>query len=285
MTSERPSVLGLPLAGSVAVVTGGTGMIGGAFAVALSGAGARVAILGRQRERLESAAATVRRGGGEAVGLIADVCDRDSLLEARSAVDDRWGRIDILVNAAGGNIPKATSGESASLWDVSDAAWREVVDLNLHGTVLPIVVFAERMAEPLAGSVGASPTGSIVNVSSMAAGPVLTRVGGYGAAKAGVENLTRWFAVELARRHGPGIRVNAIAPGFLITEQNRSLLVGTDGAATERGRDIIRHTPADRFGTPRDLLSTLLWLCSPGAEFVSGIVVPVDGGFSAFSGI
>ena len=198
---------------------------------------------------------------------------------------ERWGRVDILVNAAGGNVAGATLVPDAPAWAIPIDGWRDVVTLNLLGTVLPTQVFAEAMAQRSATDEGAPWTASIVNVSSMAAGPVLTRVGAYGAAKAAVENVTRWFAVELARRHGPGFRVNAIAPGFLIGNQNRSLLLQPDGELTARGRTIIDHTPAGRFGTPDELVGTLVWLCSPSSRFVTGIVVPVDGGFSAFSGV
>ncbi len=211
------------------------------------------------------------------MALPADVRDRAQLERARDAVVERWGRIDILVNAAGGNVPAATATPGTTFFDLPPDALREVVDLNLHGTLLPSQVFGAVMAQ--AGR------GSIVNISSMAAQRALTRVVGYGAAKAAVDNVTRWLAVELARTHGVGLRVNAIAPGFFIGDQNRALLLNADNTLTARGQTIIDHTPAGRFGDPADLISTLIWLCGPGASFVNGVVVPVDGGFGAFSGV
>jgi NAD(P)-dependent dehydrogenase (short-subunit alcohol dehydrogenase family) len=260
----------------VAVVTGGTGVLGGAMARGLAGAGARVGVLGRSRERAERAVEEISGAGGEALALTADVLERGRLEEARDAVLERWGRVDILVNAAGGNVPEATVGEEGTIFDVPRDAFRRVLDLNLLGTLLPSQVFGEALSEG---------GGCIVNISSMAAQRPLSRVVGYSAAKAAVDNLTRWLAVELARRHGPHLRVNAIAPGFFLGEQNRDLLVSEDGTLTQRGRAIVDHTPAGRFGEPGELVGTLLWLCGPGASFVTGVVVPVDGGFSAFGGV
>jgi NAD(P)-dependent dehydrogenase (short-subunit alcohol dehydrogenase family) len=248
------------LDGRVAVVTGGTGVLGSAIAAGLAAAGARVAVLARRPAET-----------GDVLALTADVLRRDELLAARDRVVERWGRVDILVNAAGGNVPGATLEPGASAFDLPEEALREVVDLNLLGTLLPTQVFGAAMEGE----------GSIVNLSSMAAQRAITRVVGYSAAKAAVENVTRWLAVELA----PGIRVNAIAPGFFIGEQNRALLLEPDGTLTERGRTIIEHTPAGRFGEADELVATLIWLCGPGARFVTGTVVPVDGGFSAFTGV
>lgn len=285
MTVEPNAGADSSLADRVAVITGGTGVIGRILTSGLVAAGSRVAILGRRPDRLDADVRAIADSGGDAIGVVADVTDEPSLREARDRVMERWGRVDILVNAAGGNVAGATLVQDAPAWAIPIDGWRDVVTLNLLGTVLPIQVFAEAMAQPSGSADRASWTASIVNVSSMAAGPVLTRVGAYGAAKAAVENVTRWFAVELARRHGPGLRVNAIAPGFLIGDQNRSLLLQPDGELTARGQTIIDHTPAGRFGTPDELVSTLVWLCSPSSRFVTGIVVPVDGGFSAFSGV
>jgi NAD(P)-dependent dehydrogenase (short-subunit alcohol dehydrogenase family) len=248
------------LDGRVAVVTGGTGVLGSAMAAGLAAAGARVAVLARRPA-----------GTGDALALTADVTRRDELIGARDRVLEEWGRVDILVNAAGGNVPGATLDPGASFFDLPEEAFRDVVELNLLGTLLPTQVFAAAMEGE----------GAIVNVSSMAAARAITRVVGYSAAKAAVENLTRWLAVELA----PAIRVNAIAPGFFIGEQNRALLLEPDGSLTERGRTIVEHTPAGRFGEADELVATLVWLCGPGARFVTGTVVPVDGGFSAFSGV
>lgn len=265
------------LEGQVAVVTGGTGVLGGAMARGLARAGAKVGVLGRRREKAEAAVQTIEAEGGEALALPADVLDREQLEGARKAVEQKWGRIDVLVNAAGGNMPQATLEPGQSFFDLPVEGMEQVVALNLQGTLLPSQVFGESMAR--AGR------GCIVNVSSMAAARAMTRVVGYSVAKAGVENATRWLAAELARSFGAGMRVNAIAPGFFIGEQNRKLLLDEDGSLTARGRTIIDHTPAGRFGEPEDLIGALIWLCSPGAGFVNGVVVPVDGGFGAFSGV
>jgi NAD(P)-dependent dehydrogenase (short-subunit alcohol dehydrogenase family) len=253
------------LDGRVAVVTGGTGALGSAMARGLAGAGARVAVMGRNRERADAVA---RELGG--LALPADVLRRDELVAARERLLEQWGRVHILVNAAGGNVAGATLGDGAAVVDMSEDAFREVVDLNLLGTLLPSQVFGAEME-----------SGAIVNVSSMAADRAITRVVGYGAAKAAVENLTRWLAVELA----PAVRVNAVAPGFFVGEQNRRLLLDERGEPTERGRTIIDHTPAARFGEADELIATVIWLCGPGASFVTGTIVPVDGGFSASSGV
>ena len=263
----------------VAVVTGATGVLGGAMAMGLARAGARVGLLGRQRERAEELAREISGTGGEAVPLPADVLKRESLESAKDAVVGRWGRVDILVNAAGGNVPGATLGGEATIFDLEAEAFGEVIGLNLLGTLLPVQVFGAAMIARPDGP------GCIVNVSSMASQRPLIRVAGYSAAKAAVENLTRWLAVELARRYGEGLRVNAIAPGFFLGEQNWALLVEEGGELTPRGRAIVEHTPAGRFGEPEELVGTLIWLCSPGASFVNGAVVPVDGGFGAFSGV
>ncbi len=265
------------LEGQVAVVTGGTGVLGGVMARGLARAGAKVGILGRRQAEAEAAVAAIGAAGGEALALPADVLDRSRLEFARSAVLARWGRLDILVNAAGGNIPAATLDPGASFFDLPIEGMDPVIALNLQGTLLPAQVFGEAMAR-----VG---HGCIVNISSMAAGRAMTRVVGYGVAKAAVENATRWLAVELARSYGARLRVNGIAPGFFLGEQNRALLVNEDGSLTPRGRLVVDHTPAGRFGEPEELVGTLVWLCSPAASFVNGVVVPVDGGFSAFSGV
>jgi NAD(P)-dependent dehydrogenase (short-subunit alcohol dehydrogenase family) len=244
----------------VAVVTGGTGALGSAMAAGLAAAGARVAVLSRHPAE-----------DGDHLALAADVLRRDEVAAARDRVLAEWGRVDILVNAAGGNVPGATLDPGARVFDLTEDAFRAVVDLNLVGTLLPTQVFGAAMEGE----------GAIVNVSSMASARAITRVIGYGAAKAAVENVTRWLAVELA----PGIRVNAIAPGFFIGEQNRALLLEPDGTLTARGRAIVERTPAGRFGEADELVGTLVWLCSPAARFVTGTVVAVDGGFGAFSGV
>jgi NAD(P)-dependent dehydrogenase (short-subunit alcohol dehydrogenase family) len=274
------------LSGRVAVVTGGTGVLGGEMARGLALAGARVAVLGRRRALAEEVAAGIAAAGGEALAVPADVTDSAQLEDARGRVLDRWGRLDILLNAAGGNMPDATVGDAASVFELGVDAFRDVLDLNLLGTVRASLVFGQAMV-PAVPAATTAPVGGacIVNVSSMTAQRAVTRVAGYSAAKAAVDNFTRWLAVELGRRYGAGLRVNAIAPGFFVSEQNRALLLEADGGLTERGRKIVDHTPAARFGEPHELLSTLIWLCGPGAAFVNGIVVPIDGGFSAYSGV
>ena len=268
------------LQGRVAVVTGATGVLGGEMARSLARSGARVAVLGRREEKARRLAAELENERGVALALPADVLDRGQLEEARAALLEHWGRVDILVNAAGGNVPEATLADDVDVFDLPENALRQVIDLNFLGTLLPCQVFGAAMIEG-----DTEPEGCIVNVSSMAASRPLTNVVGYSAAKAAVENLTRWLAVELSRSHGPGLRVNAIAPGFFLGEQNRAMLVNEDGSPTERGQKIVEHTPAARFGEPHELASTLIWLCSPASAFVNGIVVPVDGGFNAFSGV
>jgi len=266
------------LEGNVAVVTGGSGALGAAMAKGLARAGARVAVLARRIEPVTAIAAAIETGGGTALALSADVRERAQVESACATIVNRWERVDILVNAAGGNMPGATLAPEASLLDLDPDAFRAVVDLNLIGVLLPSLVFGAAM-------IAAPGQGTIINISSMAAQRPLTRIAGYSAAKAAVENLTRWMAIELARRYGSGLRVNAIAPGFFIGEQNRALLLNPDGSLTARGEHILAHTPAGRFGVPEDLIATLIWLCSPGAAFVNGAVIPVDGGFSAFSGV
>jgi NAD(P)-dependent dehydrogenase (short-subunit alcohol dehydrogenase family) len=267
-------------AGKVAVVTGATGVLGSEMARALARNGARVAVLGRREGRANRVAGEIEAAGGQALALPADVLDTDQLEGAREALLERWGSVDILVNAAGGNVPEATLSDGLSVFQLPEKALRQVMDLNFLGTLLPCQIFGAAMVE------GAEePEGCIVNISSMAASKTLTNVVGYSAAKAAVDNFTRWLAVEFARSYGPGLRVNAIAPGFFIGEQNRDLLLEEDGSPTQRGQTIIEHTPAGRFGEPDELGGTLIWLCSPASAFVTGIVVPVDGGFSAFSGV
>ena len=209
--------------------------------------------------------------------LVADVLDTAQLEVAREQLVDRWGGVDILVNAAGGNLPAATVVGDLSFFDLERAAFNRVLDLNLVGTLLPCQVFGQAMLS--------RDSGSIVNISSMAAQRPLTRVIAYAAAKAGIDNFTRWLAIELAQKYSSSLRVNALAPGFFVGQQNRDLLLKPDGSYTERGQLIIDHTPLGRFGQAEELIGPLIWLCSPAARFVTGIVVPVDGGFSAFSGV
>jgi NAD(P)-dependent dehydrogenase (short-subunit alcohol dehydrogenase family) len=284
MTTEYLAGL-FSLEGQVALVTGGTGVLGGAMARGLARAGARVAIMGRRREQAEAVSTEIRGAGGEALALPADVLQKGELEAARDVLLRRWGRVDVLVNAAGGNMPGATVVGENTIFNLGEDAFRQVFDLNLLGTLLPSQVFGAAMAGLLPDQQGGTARGCIVNISSMAAQRAMTRVVGYAAAKAAVDNFTRWMAVELARSYGGQLRVNAIAPGFFIGDQNRRLLLNEDDSLTARGQTVIDHTPAGQFGDPSDLVSTLIWLCSPGARFVTGVVVPVDGGFSAFSGV
>lgn len=265
------------LSGKVAVVTGGTGVLGGALARGLALAGANVGVLGRRTAKAEAVAESIRAAGGEALPLTADVLDKGQLEGARDQLLGAYGRVDILVNGAGGNVPEATVVGDRTFFELSGEALRDVLDLNLYGAVLPSQVFGEAMAQ--------AKRGSIINISSMAAERPLTRVAVYGAAKAALENLTRWLAVELAQRYGPGLRVNAVAPGFFLGEQNRDLLLNSDGSLTERGQKIIAHTPLGRFGEPEELVGTAVWLAGDASSFVTGTVIPVDGGFSAYSGV
>jgi NAD(P)-dependent dehydrogenase (short-subunit alcohol dehydrogenase family) len=269
----------------VAIVTGGTGVLGGAMARGLAQAGARVGVLGRRQAQADTVVGAIEQAGGRGMAVLADVLQKEQLEAARDAVLERWGRIDILVNAAGGNVPAATLTEGTTVFDLPMDAFRQVFELNLLGTLLPSQVFGAAMAQRRPPDQRQPARGCIVNISSMAAQRVITRVAGYSAAKAAVDNFTCWMAVELARKYGAGLRVNAIAPGFFIGEQNRSLLLNTNDSLTPRGQAIIEHTPAGRFGEAQELVSTLIWLCGPGASFVNGVVVPVDGGFSIFSGV
>lgn len=265
------------LTGKVALVTGGTGVLGSMMARGLGIAGAKVGVLGRNEERAAKVVSDIQEGGGEALATPADVTDEAAVERARDELTDRWGRLDVLVNCAGGNLPGATLSPGQTIFDLEPDALRQVMELNFFGTVLPTRIVARAMV--------AGGSGSIVNISSMAATRAVTRVAGYSAAKAAVDNYTRWLAATLARDHGEGLRVNAIAPGFFIGEQNRALLLNDDGSLTDRGKSIIEQTPMGRFGDPEDLLGTLLWLCSDASRFVTGVVVPVDGGFSVFSGV
>jgi NAD(P)-dependent dehydrogenase (short-subunit alcohol dehydrogenase family) len=265
----------------VALVTGASGSIGEALARGLAASGAKVALVGRRPQPLEDLAGSIHVDGGTAIAYPADVLDRAALEDVRDQVSIQLGRLDILVNAAGGNLPDATLADGGSVFEFPESAFGRVVDLNLMGTVLPIRVFGAAMAQREPDEV----SGSIVNISSMAAERAVTRVPGYSAAKAAVDGFTRWLAASTAHAYGDRLRVNAIAPGFFLGAQNRTLLLTPDGQPTARTRAIIEHTPAGRLGDPSELVSALIWLCGPGARFVTGTVVPVDGGFGAFSGV
>lgn len=266
------------LAGRTAVVTGGGGVLCGAMSRALGRVGARVAVLDLIPEAAQKVAEEIVAAGGEVMAVQCDVLDKDSIEVAAQRVMDTYGRVNILINGAGGNRKEATTSSELSFFDLSPEAIRWVFDLNFLGTLLPSQVFGRLMAE--------EGEGCILNISSMNAFRPLTRIPAYSAAKAAVSNFTQWLAVHMSQEYSPEIRVNAIAPGFFLTEQNRFLLIDEEsGEFTRRGRTIIDHTPMARFGDPEDLIGTVLWLLSPAARFVHGVVVPVDGGFSAFSGV
>lgn len=265
------------LSGKVALITGGTGVLGSTMSKGLAEAGASVVILGRRLEAGEKLAAELRSAGYRAMAVSADVLDEEQLVKARKKILDEFGTIDILINGAGGNMPGAVIPPEKNFFDLGMDDFRKVVDLNLLGTVLPTKIFTDVMAE--------KKKGIIINIASMASYRPITRVVGYSAAKAAIANFTQWMAVEMARKFGEGLRVNAIAPGFFITEQNRNLLTNSDGSLTARGKAVIEHTPFGRFGEPEELNGTLVWLCSDAARFVTGVMIPVDGGFNAFAGV
>jgi NAD(P)-dependent dehydrogenase (short-subunit alcohol dehydrogenase family) len=264
------------LDGKVAVVTGGYGVLGGSIASGLAVAGARIAIVGRRPDQAEKKVEELKAHGADARPLIADVLDEHQLDVARDELLASWGKIDILVNAAGGNVARARN-DNRPIFEVPSDAFDEVLRLNLHGTVLPSMRFGEAM--------GRQRSGVILNISSMAATRAISGTLGYSIAKSGIDSFTRWMAVEMARKYGEGIRVNAIAPGFFVAEQNRGVLINPDGSFTTRALTIMAHTPMGRFGRPDELNAAVQWLCSDSASFVTGVVLPVDGGFSAFSGV
>lgn len=259
----------------VVVITGGTGVLGRAIAAHLAEEGAKVVILGRKVEVGEAQVAEIKAKGGEAMFLVTDVMDREKLEQNLADILSAYGRVDALLNAAGGNMPGATIGPDGTFFDLKTEDFQKVLNLNLTGTVLPTQVFLKPMVE--------QKKGAIVNFSSMAAFRPLTRVCGYAAAKAGISNFTAYMATEVAKKFGEGIRVNAIAPGFFLTEQNRSLLTNPDGTYTSRGNDVIRQTPFGRMGRAEELCGTIQYLISEASSFVTGTVAIVDGGFNAFA--
>lgn len=261
----------------VSVVTGGAGVLCSAICRFFAQCGVKVAVLDLRQDSAKALAAEICATGSEAIGLGCNVLEKDSVETAAQAVCAKFDRVDILVNGAGGNKPQATTSPELSFFDLPADALRWVFDLNLMGTMIPSQVFAKIMVE--------QKSGVILNISSMNAFRPLSRIPAYSAAKAGVSNFTQWLAVHMARECSPKIRVNAIAPGFFFGDQNRSMLLKDDGSLTTRGQSIVDHTPMGRFGIPEDLLGTVLWLVSSASAFVTGVVVPVDGGFSAFSGI
>lgn len=259
----------------VVVITGGTGVLGKAIAAHLAEEGAKVVILGRKAEVGNEIVNEIKAKGGEAMFLVTNVLDAAVLEQNLADILKAYGRVDALLNAAGGNMPGATIAPTGNFFDLKIDEFQKVLDLNLTGTVLPTQVFLQPMV--------AQKTGAIVNFSSMAAFRPMTRVAGYAAAKAGISNFTSFMATEVAKKFGEGIRVNAIAPGFFLTEQNRTLLTNPDGTYTERGQDVIRQTPFGRMGRAEELCGTIQYLISDAASFVTGTVAVVDGGFNAFA--
>lgn len=259
----------------VVVITGGTGVLGKAIAAHLAEQGAKVVIMGRKAEVGNAIVEDIKAKGGEAMFLTTNVLDEAILEQNLKDIMDKYGRVDALLNAAGGNMPGATISPNGNFFDLKVDEFQKVLNLNLTGTVLPTQVFLKPMV--------AQGKGSIVNFSSMAAFRPMTRVCGYAAAKAGISNFTAYMAHEVAMKFGEGIRVNAIAPGFFLTEQNRTLLTNEDGSYTERGNDVIRQTPFKRFGRPEELCGTIQYLISDAAAFVTGTVAVVDGGFNTFA--
>lgn len=261
----------------VIIVTGGTGILGDAFIKGIAAVGGTVGILGRNKKVAQERTDAIKAAGGKAITLIADVMKEDQLLAAKDKIINEFGRIDGLVNGAGGNMPGGVVAPEADVFKLNMDGLRQVMELNLWGTLIPTQIFGEEMAK--------TGKGSIVNISSMASQSVITKVLGYTLAKTAIDAYTKWFAVEMANRYGDKLRMNAIAPGFFLTEQNRTLLTQPDGSYTSRGNLVLGNTPFKRFGEPDELIGALIWLLSDSSKFVTGTVINVDGGFSVFSGV
>lgn len=265
------------MAGKVIVVTGGTGILGNSFVNGIVEAGGAVGILGRNEAVAEERARMINHIGGKAVALVADVLDEKQLLEARVKLLDTFGRVDGLVNGAGGNSPEGVLQNDDDIFDMNLAGMKKVMDVNIWGTIIPTQIFGE--------AITATGKGSIVNISSMNSKRAITKLLGYNMGKAAVDCYNQWFAVELANRYGDTIRMNALAPGFFLTEQNRKMHTNPDGSFTERAQSVIRQTPFKRYGHPDELIGALVWLLSDASKFVTGAMICVDGGFSIFGGV
>ena len=265
------------ISGRVVVITGGTGALGASLAEYLLDQGAHVAILGRDPVKMERQLGVLQKTYPQLLGFAGSVLDREFLEGANEKLLQKWGRVDALINTAGGNMPGAIVEEGHSVFDMDMGDFRKVSELNLDGSLIPTLVFGRSMAK--------NGKGSIINISSTAAIRALTRVVGYSASKAAIDNLTKWLATDLALKHGDGLRVNAIAPGFFIGSQNRDLLLNQDGSYTERGQTIITNTPMKRFGRADEFQGAAHWLISDASSFVTGAIIPIDGGFNAFSGV
>ncbi len=265
------------LTGKVAVVTGGGGVLGGSISKSLVQAGVKVVILDIREENVNTRVKELKELGGEAFGVVSSVLDIEDMKKTRQTLLDKWGRIDILINAAGGNLPGATLTEEQTIFDMKIEDFEKVNDLNMNGTVYPSLVFGEAMAE--------QGEGSIITISSMATYSAITRVLGYSTAKTAINIFTQWMAMEMATKFSEKIRVNAIAPGFFIGDQNRKVLINEDGSYTERSKKVLARTPMGRFGDISELNGAVQFLCSDAASFITGVILPVDGGFSSFSGV
>lgn len=274
MTNDAKSLFSLK--NKVVVVTGATGVLGEAFIKGLSIAEATIVVIGRNEDAAKLRVEEVKKNGGESIYIIADVLSEENLKDANAQIVSTYGRIDALVNGAGGNIPEAVVQPGSDIFDLNISALKQAFDLNLFGTIVPTQIFGKEIAKN---------GGSIVNISSVSATQAVTRVLGYSLAKTAVDSYTKWMSVELANRYGDKIRMNGIVPGFFITNQNRALLTNEDGSLTSRGQAIISKTPFKRFGNPEELIGALVYLLSDASKFVSGENITVDGGFGAFSGV
>jgi NAD(P)-dependent dehydrogenase (short-subunit alcohol dehydrogenase family) len=261
----------------VVVLTGGSGVLGGHMARGFAMAGAQPILVARNKNNLDRAVKELKSITSDVTSYECDVLNEQQLTRTNDAIMTKFGRIDVLINAAGGNKPEGTIRIDENIFDLEITDFKKVTDLNFYGTVLPTLMFGKSMAK--------QKKGSIINISSMATQRAITRVVGYSAAKAAIDNFTRWMAVEMAHKFGNGMRVNAVAPGFFLTEQNKYLLTNKDGTLTERGKTILNITPFGRFGNPEELIGPVLWLASDASSFVTGTIVPIDGGFSAYSGL
>jgi len=261
----------------VIVVTGAGGVLGGSISKSLAQSGAKIVVLDIRQENLDNQVHEIKAAGGIAVGFICNVLDTNSLDEVSKKIIDKWDRIDVLINCAGGNVPGATLSPEQTIFDMKWEDWEKVVRLNQDGTVIPCLAFGKIMAQ--------QKKGCIINISSMSTYSALTRVPGYSVAKTGINIFTKWLATEMAMKFGDEIRVNAVAPGFFIGDQNRAILINPDGSLTDRSKKVLAKTPMGRFGDISELNGLVHFLCSDSASFITGAIIPVDGGFSAFSGV
>lgn len=265
------------ISGKVAIITGAGGVLGGSIASSLMKSGVKIVAMDIRQENLDARIAELKQIHEDVIGVVGNVLDLENLKQLAREIKGKWGTIDILVNCAGGNVPGATLAENQTVFDMKIEDWEKVTNLNMNGTVYPCLAFGEIMAQ--------QGNGSIINISSMATYSAITRVPGYSVAKTGINIFTQWMATEMAQKFGEGVRVNAIAPGFFIGDQNRAVLINPDGSYTERSMKVLAKTPMKRFGDISELNGAVHFLCSDAASFITGVILPVDGGFSAFSGI